>query len=337
MNSIEKRKDYTLGKVEELKEKLASSKKHLGGDDAGSRVACVYATGSFGRGEASEFSDLDAFIAGYSLKLGDGSSTRALKRLDEICLKADLVSSVRACRLPEFDGDGEYLKHYSVDQLISSLGNPDDDVKNTFTARLLLLLESSPLLGENVYQDIIDEVIATYWRDYDDHKQDFAPSFLVNDILRFWRTLCVGYEARTKSTPDSEKAKRRAKNYKLKHSRVMTCFSTILHLTGLYASNGTIGPKDMRDIVSMTPMERVKKTRILDVPKETPDALDRVEQAYLKFLETSHCSNDDLKKCFSSDAFHNDKRREAGEFGDAMCDAVLTLGQGNWLVRNLIV
>lgn len=337
MNSLEKRQVFTLSKVNELKQQLASSDKHLGGDSAGSRVACVYATGSFGRGEASEFSDLDSFIAGYSLKLGGGGSTRALKRLDEICLKADLVSAVRACKLPEFDGDGEYLKHYAVHQLISSLGNPDDDIKNTFTARLLLLLESAPLLGEEVYQAIIDDVIATYWRDYDDHKEDFAPSFLVNDILRFWRTLCVGYEARTKATPESEKAKRRAKNYKLKHSRVMTCFSTILYLTALYASNGTISPENMQGIVKMTPMDRVRKTREFGVPNETLESLDKVERAYLKFLEVSHCSSEDLKAKFSNDDFHKDKGREAKDFGDAMCESILTLGQSNRLVRHLIV
>src|SRR5262245_52672945 len=110
--------------------------------------ACVYATGSFGRCEASKFSDLDVFIVGK----GDGKEGRdgkqgsLLKRLDEICIKAELIKITRKLDIPEFSGDGQYLDHYSVHELTKSLGTPEDDAINTFTARLLLLLESHPLL-----------------------------------------------------------------------------------------------------------------------------------------------------------------------------------------------
>lgn len=54
--------------------------------------------------------------------------------------------------------------------LVSTLGKPDDDASNTFTARLLLLLESKSLLGDDVYIEAIADVIASYWRDFADHK-----------------------------------------------------------------------------------------------------------------------------------------------------------------------
>jgi len=31
---------------------------------------------------------------------------------------------------------------------------------------MLLLLESRPLLGEDIYEKVIKDVIASYWRDY---------------------------------------------------------------------------------------------------------------------------------------------------------------------------
>jgi hypothetical protein len=99
-----------------------------------------------------------------------------LKNLDEICLKAELIDATRQLRVPEFSGDGEYLVHYSISQLIKTTGKPEDDVNNTFTARLLLLLESRPLIGEDVYADAIDEVISKYWGDYEDHKNEFQIS-----------------------------------------------------------------------------------------------------------------------------------------------------------------
>ncbi len=114
--------------------------------------ACVYVTGSFGRGEASKHSDLDLFIAGRTVDPlpGQDQRRRALSRLDEICIKADLIDVTRKVSIQEFSGDGEYLVHYTVDQLVKTLGHPNDDASNTFTARLLLLLESKPLFGDEV-------------------------------------------------------------------------------------------------------------------------------------------------------------------------------------------
>ncbi len=156
-------------------------------------IACVYVTGSFARGEANRFSDLDIFIVGDTLP---GGRTRALSNLNEIVLKAELIAAARKLGLPEFSNDGEYVAHCTIGQLVNSLGQRDDDVTNTFTARLLLLLESSPLVGATAYHRFTESVVSAYWRDYEDHKDDFMPAFLANDILRMWRTFCVNYEAR---------------------------------------------------------------------------------------------------------------------------------------------
>lgn len=75
--------------------------------------ACVYATGSFGRGEAGEYSDLDLFIAG-----SPKSPFGGLNPLDEICVKADLIEATRRLSFPDFDADGRYLTHYSADKLV---------------------------------------------------------------------------------------------------------------------------------------------------------------------------------------------------------------------------
>src|SRR5208283_4056259 len=125
---------------------------------------CVYATGSFGRGEASEHSDLDLFIVGRS-----ENNQRELSRLDEIRLMAALIEATRKLSIPEFSKDGEYLIHYSQQELIQTLGKREDDAKNTFTARLLLLLESRAVLGDAVYRSAVSGVVAAYWRDYEGH------------------------------------------------------------------------------------------------------------------------------------------------------------------------
>jgi hypothetical protein len=53
----------------------------------------------------------------------------------------------RKLGIPDFSGEGEYLTHHTIEEIVDTLGKPEDDVNNTFTARLLLPLESRPLLA----------------------------------------------------------------------------------------------------------------------------------------------------------------------------------------------
>jgi hypothetical protein len=181
-----------------------------------------------------------------------------LTRLDEILIKADLIQATNKLGFPPFSGDGEYLTRHIVSELAGALGKPHDDVNNTFTARLLLLLESKPLLGKSVYDQVISDVIAAYWKDYPGRKDEFLPAFLANDILRMWRTFCVNYEARTQSIPAEKKAKRKLKNYKLKHSRLLTCYSALLFLLAVFVEKQTVRPDDVKQMVSITPTERLE-------------------------------------------------------------------------------
>lgn len=257
MGDLSERRSQTAARIEELRSRLTAAEALVAGK------ACVYMTGSYGRSEASTHSDLDLFILGKrDGKRGhDGKEGSQLSRLDEICIMADLIEVTRQLGIQEFSGDGRWLVHYSVDDLIKTLGMPEDDVENTFTARLLLLLESKALLGEVVYREVIDDVIAAYWRDYEDHKTDFMPAFLANDILRLWRTFCVNYEARTERMPELEKAKGKLKNYKLKHSRLLTCYSAILYLVAVYVQNKTVHPQDARAMIELTPTQRLEALR----------------------------------------------------------------------------
>ena len=148
--------------------------------------------------------------------------------MDEILIKADLIEATGSFASLISLVAASILPIIRSKNWLEPSGHLEDDAKNTFTARLLLLLESSALLGQAVYTEITHEVISAYWKDYQRHKNDFSPAFLANDILRMWRTFCVNYEARTASEPDIEKAKRKLKNYKLKHSRLLTCYSALL-------------------------------------------------------------------------------------------------------------
>lgn len=300
------------------------------GDQLTGDGACIYVTGSFGRGEASRHSDLDLFIVGRM-----NGRKRALSRLNEIRIKSDLIDACEDLEMPEFSGDGEYLAHYTVEELIGTLGQPHDDATNTFTARLLLLLESRPLFGRAFYGDVIRQVIDAYWRDFEDHRRDFVPAFLANDILRLWRTFCVNYEARTQTDPPERKAKRKLKNYKLKHSRLLTCYSALAYLLFLHREHSTVTPANARRMVRLSPTERLEwieaRARSRVVRAKTRALMD----AYDEFLRATDAPEKELIERFLKPPQARRYWTQAKRFGDLMGD-LLSLAPGSFF-RTLLV
>lgn len=295
--------------------------------------ACIYATGSFGRCEASNHSDLDLFIASRV----DSDNRSVLSRLNEICIKAELISVTRKLGIPDFSGDGEYLTNYSQYDLVSKLGTPQDDVDNTLTARLLLLLESRPLVGPAVYDQIIENVIATYWRDYADHQEDFRPAYLANDILRLWRTFCVNYEARTQREPEGKKAKGKLKNYKLKHSRLLTCYSGLLFLLAVYRSKKTVSPDDGLQMTHLSPTERLEWLLERTEIESAHPAIKRLLDQYEAFLARTNRDEQALIEEFKDKSRSRAYMEEARQFGDTMFEVLSAIGEGSTFHRLLVV
>lgn len=332
MSQLAERREYTQNRIQQLRAELDSAATLL------DSKACVYATGSFGRGEASRYSDLDLFILGKnqgSERESKGESL--LSRLDETCVKADLIRATRKLSIRDFDGDGRYLAHYSADQLTQTLGKPDDDSTNTFTARVLLLLESRPLLGDEIYRELTDKVVEQYWRDYAGHESAFVPAFLANDILRMWRTFCVNYEAGTKRMPPDQKAKGKLKNLKLKHSRLLTCFSALLYLLALYGQSKTVKPEDIRIMIALTPTQRLEWLRDQSTLSHARAEVVRALELYGAFLEQTNADEGTLIKRFADRHASNELQNNAFDFGDAIYDALTKIGNNSRLHRLLVV
>ena len=321
MSEIEKRKKYTLGRAGNLSELLGKASTLL------NDKACVYTTGSFGRLEAGPNSDLDLFIVGLNKQSEHDSSTESrLSNLDSICVRAELIDAARKLQFPEFDGDGKYLGHYSVSDLVRNVGTPEDDVENTLTSRLLLFLESKPLIGEDVYRKVIDEVIVTYWRDYGDHKSDFIPAYLTNDILRLWRTFCVNYEARTQTHSEEKRLKRKVKNFKLKHSRMLTCYSALLYLVGVLRKEGTVSVEHAAEMSFMTPTDRLKWLRADHEFERSHTQLDNLLGQYELFLESTQDGDEALQEVFSDKKAGAEKMKMSYKFGDIMYETLVSFG-----------
>lgn len=185
------RREYSLGRLAELDERISAVRPLLAG-----HPLCVYATGSYGRLEAWEGSDIDLSF------LYDGADeTQRFPWTTFVRLAGRLIEATEEMAFPPFSGDGRYLELQYVSEMEQVLGSPRDDSLNAFTARMLLLLESRPLHANGVYASLLERILGFYYRDFDDHAENFLPVFLVNDILRFWRTLTLNYETPPAQAP----------------------------------------------------------------------------------------------------------------------------------------
>jgi len=290
----------------------------------------VYVTGSFGRGEAGDYSDLDLFV------IRSGSPPReASPAATGSTLKQQLIDATRAEDFPPFTDGGKYLEPHSVDALVGELGSRKDDADNTFTARLLLLLESRVLVGDLAYANTIERVVDAYWRDFDRHPDDFLPAFLVNDILRLWRTFCVNYEAARRDEPADERVKAHVKRYKLKHSRLMTCYSAIAYLMNVHGREGVVRPDRARTMVALTPTERIEAIGS-ERGGAVAEACSALLEHYEQFLRHSNADKQTLIERFADDDYRRERFAESDAFRGAVLAVLDEIG-GDPRFRNVLV
>ncbi|UWR10890.1 nucleotidyltransferase domain-containing protein [Sulfitobacter mediterraneus] len=313
--------DFSKQKLESLSSSLETAAQLI------ENKACVYATGSYGRLEAGPESDLDLFIVsvtGDKMEEGDEEYPRLLSGIEEIKLQYHLIQCVEDNGLPEFDGDGKYLVCHTFHGFVEYLGSREDDAKNTLTGRLLLLLESRPLLGHQIYEDLVAHVVGHYFRDFADNRGEFIPAFLFNDILRMWRTFCVNYEYNRKVGSSGAKIK----NLKLKYSRMLTCYSALLILLHVHSMSGTVTPDDVKQMISKTPIERLKLVRderSKAGDKKVESALDRALSEYSSFLEFTHQGKTEVLSQYESNS--EKWRNNSYQFGALMEEAMSGVGR----------
>lgn len=263
------RRNYSKGRLEQVTRKLAAA------PELGSHPGFfIYVCGSYGRLEASKSSDLDLFFIECPR-----DDTPAIGQIDRTLINAAVVVKARELDFPEFSNDGQYLETHSLGSILAELGGRTDDYENFFTARLLLLLESRPVFGADAYWRAVREVIATYYRDYHDHEKDFQPIFVLNDIIRFWKSLCLNYEHKRSrhAETDFQKSKHHLRNFKLKFSRLLTCYSMVIPLV----ARGHTSAEELLGLVALTPLDRLAMAAEREPARNT---LERIRDEYVWFL-----------------------------------------------------
>jgi hypothetical protein len=166
-------------------------------DDTRADVSVVL-FGSWGRRELTEHSDDDWLL----LVEREGEAEAELAAVREV-----LGGGTRAPGEQATFGVAS-----SAENLVEHIGLDDDHNRN-LTQRMLLMLESVPVAGDEIHRRcwlaVLDRYLAESRRD---HR---PPRFFLNDVIRYWRTIAVDFAGKHRD----DDTKWGLRNAKLRTSR----------------------------------------------------------------------------------------------------------------------
>ena len=177
-------------------------------------VETVAVAGSFGRLEGSTESDADYIIV---VKDPEHASIEADKEI--------LQKAIQAYGVSPPNKSGVFSQPRSQSQLIDPIGEANEKA-DELGKRMLLLLESRPIFRADIFDFLVDAIFAKY-ANYVTADPDKEFTFLVNDLIRYFRFICVNYQ----SSFWRQNEKWALRNLKLRHSRIVM-YSGLLFLLG---------------------------------------------------------------------------------------------------------
>jgi hypothetical protein len=129
----------------------------------------------------------------------------------------------------------------------------DADTNTNLTRRLLLLLESREVAGD-AHEECWNRVLGRY---LDYGVKDYRPPrFLLNDLLRYWRTICVDFEGKQAQAGEDD-PKWVSRNAKLRTSRKLLFAGGLVPLLLCHLLRADEMPRFLATWLSATPSDRL--------------------------------------------------------------------------------
>ena len=264
---------FSQNERDELESMIPSDK--LGGD----MQFVLY--GSLARDEAHENSDVDWTL------LVDGQADK-----ERVKVANDFSAQLVALKKKEPGTTGTFGALSFSHELVHHIGGTEDTNINT-TRRVLLLLESAGLGSSVVRNRVLKQILLRYV--YQDvplrDRQSCLPRFLLNDIVRFWRTMAVDYASKTF---DQAHKKWAIRNIKLRTSRKLLYLKGLLMCVECHFDNKDreageipLSPKDdyFETFMTFTEFSPLATVARFAIKVEAVDAGTKIIDHYEKYLD----------------------------------------------------
>jgi predicted nucleotidyltransferase len=221
--------------------------------------------------------------------------------------------------------------------IIHQVGGQNDTNQNT-TQRILLLLESCPVGRRNEAHDRVIRGVINRYLEEDTHplthdsKRYRVPRFLLNDIVRFWRTMAVDFASKQRDRAGVgwglRNAKLRMSRKLIFSSGLLVCFSANLDpdlQSKISTDKNDIRirlAQHIRDCVSLTPLEILARSiKLYGVPESVGRELFAAYTEFLSVLDDDK-SREALKDLRSEDSRTDQVFRHIREISEAFQHAL---------------
>ncbi len=267
---------------------------------------CLTLFGSWGRWELTQHSDAD-----WAILVNGAERNGVHPALTDV--KQTIGTEARTPGTQGVFGTTVFCDH-----LVERIGLDADDNKN-LTRRMLLLLESVAVANESAHRACRERVLAGY---LDESVKDYRPPrFFLNDLIRYWRTICVDFVGKEREGTGQKWALR---NLKLGTSRKVLFAGGLLPILLCHRYRSP----DISPFLT-TALERPSIDRIAwaFMELEAVDAGIRAIGAYDRFLGMlgDGAIREELERISRSEARNSDAFEEGSRLGDELEQGLLAL------------
>jgi predicted nucleotidyltransferase len=290
-------REALLRATERAREGVGRLRKELDAEFGSRDDIIIGLNGSYARGEVTSGSDVDIFVLGVSA----GEEYQADRER--------VIEVVQSLGLKPPAQNGVFEKALCLSDLIKNIGGKNDN-NESITRRMLLLLEGEWLTNQREFSNARQNMIRAYVKE--EIATEKVCRYLLSDIIRYWRTMCVDYEYKQASGKPPG-----LRRIKLRFSRCL------MYYAGVLAVAETVGldAQGKRDYLEKRFGETaVERTRV--ILGEKSDRLLELYDGFLADIDLTAVRNRLESSDYESSEEYRRLRLQAREFRDELVDCL---------------